>query len=228
MAEAPAQSEQLVLTGQPADSSPRSAKPYLPESKDLASLAAAACSCQGCPLYANATQAVFGEGPADARIVFVGEQPGDQEDIAGHPFVGPAGQIFDELLAEAGIDRSQTYVTNAVKHFKWEPRGKRRLHSKPNAREIYACRPWLEAELAAIRPQVLMLLGATAAQAILGPQFRIQRERGQVRSTPWSEWTIATYHPSAILRAGDAAHSLQIREAMRADLKLAAEQLRMQ
>lgn len=157
---------------------------FLPAKRDLAALAEAARNCQGCPLYANATQTVFGEGPPDARIVFVGEQPGDQEDIAGEPFIGPAGRILDELLAEVGIDRGQTYVTNTVKHFKWVPRGKRRLHAKPSSREIFACRPWLEAELETLQPEALVLLGDTAAQAIFGPQFRIQRDRGQPRRSP--------------------------------------------
>ena len=131
----------------------------------------------------RATQTVFGEGPSDARLVFVGEQPGDREDVVGRPFVGPAGNVLDELLAEAGIDRSRAYLTNTVKHFKWEPLGRRRLHAKSGVREVYACRPWLEAELDRLRPDALVLLGATAAQAILGPQFRIQPERGQPRAT---------------------------------------------
>ena len=152
----------------------------------------------------------------------MGEQPGDQEDLAGRPFVGPAGEIFNELLAEAGIDRREVYVTNAVKHFKWVPQGKRRLHSKPKWREVHACRPWLEAELEVIQPAALVLLGGTAARAIFGPQFRIQRERGQPRPSPWSAWTIGTYHPSAVLRAREPAHALQIREALLADLKLTA------
>lgn len=225
VARAPSRTAQLIRDGASTDALPRSAKVFLPERRDLKSLAQAARVCQGCHLHASATQTVFGEGPADARIVFVGEQPGDREDIAGHPFVGPAGEVFDELLAQAGIDRRQTYVTNAVKHFKWTPRGTRRVHSKPSSREIYACRPWLEAELETLRPQALVLLGATAAQTILGPQFRIQRERGQPRPSSWSDWTMATYHPSAVLRAGDAAHSLHIREALLADLKLAAAYL---
>jgi DNA polymerase len=223
--QAPHVAEQLVKSGAYATPSPRSASSYLPAERQLDTLAAAARVCQGCSLYAKATQTVFGEGPPNAQIMFVGEQPGDQEDTAGRPFVGPAGQLFAELLAEAGIDRQQAYVTNTVKHFKWVPRGKRRLHAKPSAREVYACRPWLEAELEAVRPKVLVLLGATAAQGLLGPQFRIQRERGQPRSSAWSSWTIATYHPSAILRAGEAAHALHIREALLADLQLAAKQL---
>jgi DNA polymerase len=225
VARAPSRTEQLIHDGGKKSQQPISAKAFLPVERDLKSLAEAARVCQGCSLHASATQTVFGEGPPDARIVFIGEQPGDQEDLAGQPFVGPAGRIFDELLAASGIDRSQAYVTNTVKHFKWEPRGKRRLHAKPNSREIFACRPWFEAELEAIQPLVLVLLGATAAQAVLGPQFRIQRERGEFRRSRWSERTIATYHPSAILRAGEAAHALHIREAMLADFKLAAVQL---
>lgn len=226
VAQAPARAEAQVQAGILQGTSPRSAKPFLPASRDIASLLEAARGCQGCTLHASATQTVFGEGRPDARIVFVGEQPGDQEDLAGRPFVGPAGQIFDELLVEAGIARQDCYVTNTVKHFKWVPRGKRRLHAKPSAREVYACRPWLEAELETIAPQLLVLLGATAAQAILGPQFRIQRERGEPRTSPWCDWTLATYHPSAILKAGDTAHALQVREALLTDLKLAAAELK--
>lgn len=226
VARAPERTEQFIREGAATDSAPRSAAAYLPSSRDLPSLAEAARVCQGCSLYASATQTVFGEGPAKASIVFVGEQPGDQEDIDGQPFVGPAGQLFDEILAEARIDRSEAYVTNTVKHFKWEPRGTRRLHAKPSAREVHACRPWLEAELEIIRPQALVLLGATAAQAIFGPQFRIQRERGEPRPSPWSDWTVATYHPSAILRAGGPAHALHIRQSMLADLQLAAARIR--
>jgi DNA polymerase len=174
-----------------------------PETRDLSKLRAAAKACEACPLYLNATQTVFGEGPARAEVVFVGEQPGDQEDVAGHPFVGPAGQLFNRALEEAGIERERTYVTNAVKHFKWEPQGKRRLHKKPGAREIGACRPWLEAELKAIRPCVLLLLGGTAAQSVLGPDVRVLRDRGRVVASEFCEKTIVTIHPSALLRAPD-------------------------
>lgn len=157
--------------------------------------------CEACPLYQRATQTVFGEGPESAKIVFVGEQPGDQEDRQGKPFVGPAGQLLDRALAEAGIDRSRVYVTNAVKHFKWEPAGKRRLHQKPNAREIAACRPWLEAELAIIQPQIVVALGATAAQALMGKAFRVTQSRGRAfRDVPWAKMFYATVHPSSILR----------------------------
>ena len=164
---------------------------YLPAKHDLTSLREAAKHCEGCPLFANATQTVFGAGPARAQVVMVGEQPGDVEDRQGKPFVGPAGRLLDQLLEEAGIPRQRVYVTNAVKHFKWTPRGKRRLHGKPNSREIFACRPWLEAELEAIKPDLLVLLGATAAQSLLGKQFRITKRRGQPMETDWAHWTMA-------------------------------------
>lgn len=177
---------------------------YLPEDRSELSLAevrSRALGCQACPLYKLGTQPVFGEGPTTARIVFVGEQPGDQEDRCGRPFVGPAGQLFDRGLAEAGIDRRECYVTNAVKHFKWEPAGKRRLHKKPSAREIAACRPWLEAELELIAPEVVVALGATAAQTLMGRDFLVSRERGSViEGVPWARCFVATVHPSSILR----------------------------
>jgi DNA polymerase len=158
----------------------------------LAKLAEAAAQCEGCDLHRNATQTVFGKGLASARLVFVGEAPGDQEDRQGEPFVGPAGRLLDEHLAQAGIDRTQAYVTNTVKHFKWEPRGARRLHKKPVAREVSACRPWLEAELEVIAPRVMVCLGATAAQALIGRDFRNAKQRGEFLSTRWCEATIAT------------------------------------
>jgi uracil-DNA glycosylase len=198
---------------------------FVPEKHDLSSLREAAQYCEGCPLFANATQTVFGEGPARADVVMVGEQPGDVEDRRGKPFVGPAGRLLDQLMEEAGIPRQRVYVTNAVKHFKWTPRGKRRLHSKPSSREIFACRPWLEAELAAIRPDLLVLLGATAAQSLLGPQFRITRHRGQPMESEWARWTMATYHPSALLRAMDQPEGEQLRDDFLADLKLVARKL---
>jgi uracil-DNA glycosylase len=176
---------------------------YLPERRTLASLRAAAAACHGCELWRDATQTVFGEGPSDAELMFVGEQPGDQEDKLGRPFVGPAGKIFDQALEEVGIDRSRVYVTNAVKHFKWQPRGKRRIHQKPNAAELAACRPWLDAELAAVKPRVLVCLGATAAQALLGRTFRVTKQRGTPVDSPLAEIVVATIHPSAILRAED-------------------------
>src|SRR5215204_496938 len=157
----------------------RGAEPFVPPTTSLRALAEAAQGCRGCDLYRHATQAVLGEGRRRARIMLIGEQPGDQEDIQGHPFVGPAGALLDKALIEAGIDRKQVYVTNAVKHFKWEPRGKRRIHKKPNAREIAACRPWLEAELEVVKPDVLVCLGASAAQALLGREFRVSQQRGE-------------------------------------------------
>src|SRR3954470_21717707 len=161
-----------------------------------------AAHCRACPLWKNATQTVFGEGPQHARLVLVGEQPGDKEDLAGKPFVGPAGKIMDRALKEAGIDRKQVYVTNSVKHFKWEPRGKRRIHKKPNSREIAACRPWLEAELRLVRPKLVVCLGATAAQTIFGPTFRVTRDRGKILNSDLVPncQVVATVHPSSLLR----------------------------
>jgi len=175
----------------------------VPKTTDLAKLARAAKRCTACPLYRNATQGVFGEGLPEARIVLIGEQPGDQEDLAGRPFVGPAGKLLDQALQETGIDRRSVYVTNVVKHFKWEPRGKRRLHKKPNAREIAACRPWLEAELASIGPQAILCLGATAAQAVIGPSIRVLRDRGKPLVSPFCPRTFITVHPSSLLRVPD-------------------------
>jgi uracil-DNA glycosylase family protein len=166
-------------------------------------LVEAAAHCQACPLYRNATQTVFGEGPVGARLLLVGEQPGDQEDLQGRPFVGPAGQLLDWALVKAGIDRSETYVTNAVKHFKWVPRGKRRIHSKPSSLEIKACRPWLDEELRLIKPEVILCLGATAAQALLGAAFRVTRERGRFVPSNLAPHVMATVHPSSLLRIED-------------------------
>jgi uracil-DNA glycosylase len=177
-----------------------SAADFLPDRGGLKALREAAAGCRGCHLWQVGTQTVFGEGAAHAEVMFVGEQPGDYEDRAGRPFVGPAGRVFDEALAEAGIDRSVTYVTNAVKHFKWQARGKRRIHQKPNWAEMTACRPWLEAELAAVGPRVLVLLGATAAQSLLGRQFRVTQSRGQLLESELAEAVTATVHPSSILR----------------------------
>src|SRR5690348_1752265 len=162
-----------------------------------------AAGCRACDLWTTGTQVVFGEGPARADVMFVGEQPGDKEDLAGRPFVGPAGRLFDEALAEAGIDRGRAYVTNAVKHFKWEARGKRRIHAKPNWTEIAACRPWLDAELDVVAPRVLVCLGATAAQALLGRQFRVTQHRGEFVESDLADYVTATIHPSAILRQRD-------------------------
>ena len=180
-----------------------SAAAYLPDRIDHESLREAAQSCRGCDLWQNATQAVIGEGPESADAMFVGEQPGDQEDKEGQPFVGPAGRMFDKALAEVGIDRSRVYVTNTVKHFKWQRRGKRRLHQKPNWTEMSACRPWLDAELELVHPRVLVCLGATAAQALLGREFRVTKQRGVPVDSPLAEVVLATIHPSAILRAQD-------------------------
>jgi len=177
-----------------------SAAEFLPERLTLPALREAAAGCRGCNLWQVGTQTVFGEGARDAEAVFVGEQPGDQEDRAGKPFVGPAGRVFDEALAAAGIDRGAVYVTNAVKHFKWQARGKRRIHQKPNWTEMTACRPWLESELAVVKPRVLVLLGATAAQTLLGRQFRVTQHRGELLESDLAEAVTATVHPSSILR----------------------------
>lgn len=198
---------------------------YLPERITLTNLQRAIHDCRGCQLYRRATQAVFGEGLVRSRMMLVGEQPGDQEDQQGRPFVGPAGKLLDTLLDEAGIARSDAYVTNVVKHFKWEPRGKRRFHARPSAREINACRPWLEAEIEALEPRVLVCLGATAAQALLGNKFRITRQHGELLSSHYCEHTLATYHPSAVLRAPDEERRHQLRSVMIADLKQAAKAL---
>jgi uracil-DNA glycosylase len=195
-----------------------SAADFLPDTRSLRTLAEASQSCRGCPLYANATQAVFGEGPKNASVVFVGEQPGDAEDIAGEPFVGPAGRLLDSVMDEVGIDRSKVYVTNAVKHFKWTPKGKRRMHAKPSSREMAACRPWLEAELELIKPKVLVCLGATAAQSLLGRSFRLTKVRGQPFESDWAKWTMATYHPSAVLRAKQTDQADEVMAAFRDDL----------
>jgi uracil-DNA glycosylase len=176
------------------------AAPLVPDRPTLRSLRAAAARCRACPLWKTGTQTVFGAGPVKARVILIGEQPGDQEDRSGRPFVGPAGQLLDQALLAAGIDRAEVYVTNAVKHFKWKPAGKRRLHQKPNAREIAACRPWLEAEIAVLHPDLVIALGATAAQSLMGAQFRVTRDRGRRFDVPWAGAFVATIHPSAILR----------------------------
>ena len=178
----------------------RSAADFLPSTVTVEALREAAASCTGCDLYKRATQTVFGEGASHAKILFVGEQPGDQEDRAGHPFVGPAGRILDKALAEAGIARDDVYITNAVKHFKWEPQGKRRKHKKPSAGEIAACRPWLQTEIKAVRPRIVVCLGATAVQSMLGKVVRLNETRGKFFDTPWAPVVMATVHPSAILR----------------------------
>jgi len=183
----------------------RSALDFFPAKITYPSLRTAARDCKGCDLFKVGTQTVFGEGKVPSELMFVGEVPGDEEDLKGHPFVGPAGRLFDKALEEVGIDRSQTYVTNVVKHFKWKPspRGKRRLHEKPNAMETRACAPWLGAEIRVVQPRILVCLGATAAQALLGKDFRVTKQRGQWIESEHASKTLATYHPSAILRAPD-------------------------
>lgn len=175
----------------------------IPDRPTLKTVREAADGCHACDLYKRGTQTVFGEGPRKAEVMVVGEQPGDAEDLAGHPFVGPAGQLLDRALEAAGIDRTLVYVTNVVKHFKWEPRGKRRIHAKPNSAEIAACRPWLETEIALVKPRILVCLGATAAQALLGRQFKVSQERGRFVPSDLAPLVTATVHPSSILRARD-------------------------
>lgn len=185
------------------DKSETSAKDFFPDRKSIKAFREAAADCQACDLWERGTQTVFGEGARQAEVIFVGEQPGNEEDLSGKPFVGPAGRLLDDALIEAGIDRTQTYVTNVVKHFKWEPRGKRRIHKKPNATEIAACRPWVEAEIGLVKPKVIVCLGATAAQALLGPQFKVSKQRGQFMESTLAPYIVATVHPSSILRAPD-------------------------
>jgi len=187
----------------PVKAAPETAAPLVPPRPTLVSLRAAAAECKACDLWKRATQTVFGEGARRAAAMLVGEQPGDEEDLSGRPFVGPAGRLLDKALDEAGIERSRTYVTNVVKHFKWEPRGKRRIHAKPDALEIFACLPWLEAELAVVRPQLVVCLGATAAQTFLGKKFKVTQERGKILASPLTPRVLATVHPSSILRAPD-------------------------
>ena len=202
-----------------------SAEPFLPESRELDDLRQAAHGCRGCPLYEPATQVVFGEGPQDAVCVFVGEQPGDKEDLAGRPFVGPAGQLMDDMLDAAGVDRSKVYVTNTVKHFKFQQRGRLRLHAKPSAREVTACKPWLQAEMQAIKPPMLVALGATAAQAIMGRTFKVTQSRGEVMNSDLAPWFMATIHPSAILRIPDDYDKARARQGFVGDMKKVAEQM---
>jgi uracil-DNA glycosylase len=190
----------------------QTAAPLIPSRPTLDKLRAAAAACTACDLWKRGTQTVFGEGRKSSLILLVGEQPGDKEDLAGRPFVGPAGALLDRALEEVGIDRAKVYLTNVVKHFKWEPRGKRRIHKKPNAAEITACRPWLETELAIIRPRALVCLGATAAQAVIGPKFRVSTQRGEFVESSLAEFVTATVHPSSILRA----RSDELRRAERA------------
>jgi DNA polymerase len=204
----------------------KTAAPFVPKTTSLKVLSAASHECRGCDLYKSATQVVFGAGPRGARLLFVGEQPGDQEDRQGEPFVGPAGALLDKALADAGIPRDQVYVTNAVKHFKWEPRGKRRIHKKPRASEVKACRPWLEAELRAVKPAVVVCLGATAAQSLLGASFKLMQQRGRVVSSASAQRIVATIHPSAVLRAPDPEGRKAAYQMLVADLKVVAKALR--
>ena len=202
-----------------------SVEALIPDKSSLRSLREAAANCRACDLWEKATQTVFGEGSRRATVLFVGEQPGNDEDLVGKPFVGPAGRLLDEALAEAGIDRSLVYLTNVVKHFRWEPRGKRRIHKKPNQQEIVACRPWLQAEIALIKPKIIVLLGATAAQALLGPQFRVTKQRGQFIECSLAPYLMATVHPSSILRAPDAETRHKEYRAFVADLKKVARRI---
>src|SRR5687767_10437294 len=198
------------------DKSETSAADFFPERKSLKAFREAAADCKGCDLWERGTQTVFGEGARHAEVMFVGEQPGNDEDLTGHPFVGPAGRLLNDALEQAGIARDRTYVTNVVKHFKWEPRGKRRIHAKPKASEIGACRPWLDAEIAVVHPRIIVCLGATAAKALLGASFRVSVERGRFVESPIAPLVTATVHPSSILREPD---SNARREAMRAFVK---------
>ena len=202
-----------------------SAAAYLPEQLTLPRLREAAAGCRACPLWQTGTQTVFGEGRAPAEVMLVGEQPGDQEDKQGRPFVGPAGRVLDEVLELAGVERGGVYLTNAVKHFKWEARGKRRIHAKPTWSEQMACKPWLEAELEAVRPRVLVCLGATASQSLLGKQFRVTKERGRWLESNLAEYVTATIHPSAVLRQRDSDSRHRELAGLVADLKLVASVL---
>ena len=203
-----------------------SAEDFLPDRRSLRSLREAAAGCRGCDLYANATQTVFGEGTRHAELLLVGEQPGDREDREGRPFVGPAGKLLDVLLEEAGIDRELAYVTNAVKHFKWRARGKRRIHQKPSWSEFAACRPWLDAEIALLEPSAIVCLGATAAQALIGRQFRVTRERGLFVESPLAKHVLATFHPSSVLRAPDDESRHELRALILKDLQKVAAVLK--
>jgi uracil-DNA glycosylase family protein len=202
------------------------AKRFIPETGSLGQLLHAAQDCKGCDLYRAATQAVLGEGPVSARIMFVGEQPGDREDLAGRPFVGPAGALLDRALADAAIERADVYITNAVKHFKFEERGKRRIHKKPSATEVAACKPWLEAELVIVQPRLIVCLGASAAHSVIGPHHRLLDERGRFFPHPSAEAVTATVHPSAILRSPDAAQRQLDYSAFVKDLIAVRERLR--
>ena len=204
--------------------SQRSAESLIPDTPTLPTLQEAAADCKACDLWENATQTVFGEGKTRAKVLLIGEQPGNEEDLQGRPFVGPAGRLLDEALEAAGIDRRLTYVTNVVKHFKWEPRGKRRIHKKPNTTEIEACRPWIEAEIAVVKPKIIVCLGATAAQTLLGKEFRVSTQRGQPIPSTLAPFVMATVHPSSILRADEESRQIEF-ERFVADLTLVADAL---
>lgn len=215
--DAPARVGQMIA--QP--SSETTARPFVPEAAGIDELRRAAASCQGCPLYATADRVVFGEGAGSATVMLVGEQPGDEEDKQGRPFVGPAGEVLNRALRDADVDRAQIYLTNAVKHFSFHREGKRRIHDKPRAKDVRACRPWLEAEIDRLKPEVIVCLGSTAAQALLGPSIRIQRDRGQEFRAAWAPRVMVTYHPSAVLRADDPAHADEIYKWLVEDLRRA-------
>jgi DNA polymerase len=202
-----------------------SAAPLVPIERNYRAVREAALACKACHLWRLGTQTVFGEGAVKARIMLVGEQPGDKEDLAGHPFVGPAGRLLDELLEEAGLDRADVYVTNAVKHFKWVPKGARRLHQKPNRSEIMACKPWLDAELQIVEPEALVLLGATAAQAVLGAKFKLTQNRGTFVESSYAKYVLATLHPSAVLRMPEKKARELARQSLVDDFKLVALQM---
>jgi uracil-DNA glycosylase family protein len=203
----------------------RNAADWIPDRPTLKSVRDAAKDCRACDLWKLGTQTVFGEGPRKAALMLIGEQPGDAEDLSGHPFVGPAGKLLDRALADAGIDRSAVYLTNVVKHFKWEPRGKRRIHKKPRASEIGACRPWLDTEIALVKPRVIVCLGATAAQALLGSQFKVTKHRGAFVASPLAHRVLATVHPSSILRAPDDEARRLAMKGLTDDLRAAARAL---
>src|SRR3954471_7129913 len=209
----------MTARARPAKKEPETAAALIPPEPTVENLRRTAKGCQACPLWKTGTQTVFGEGSSDAKVVFVGEVPGNDEDLAGRPFVGPSGKLLDHVLEEVGIDRDEIYVTNAVKHFKWEPAGKRRIHKKPNAREIAACRPWLDAEIQLLKPKVVVCLGATAAQALLGPKFRVTERHGELIETNSGFHVMATVHPSAILRMPDDEARHREREQFTNDLR---------
>jgi|SRR5581483_12109301 len=201
------------------------AEEFFPPRVTLPALARAVNGCRACPLFRQATQGVFGEGPRGARVMLVGEQPGDQEDVQGRPFVGASGRLLDESLERAGLPREAVYLTNAVKHFKFEPRGKRRIHKRPSTTEVQACFPWLEMEMRKVAPEMIVCLGATAVRAVLGTAVKVERDRGKPQASPWAPWVMPTYHPSALLRAPDATRE-RMRAAFLADLRLAARRHR--